>query len=113
MQRVMALRNSPEWSSVKSLLARIQYAPSTLSPLLPAELSEAEIVEYDLLLLAEDAWQRLAITLDEKGNPLTSQDEQGRLVIHDPVLAEWDARARANAEKMEAELAKAVEVARE
>lgn len=78
--------------------------------MLPAELSEAELYEYELLALPEEQWSRFALTLNEQGETLTSVDEQGKLVINDPVLAEWDAKARANAEAMEKKLAESFEV---
>jgi hypothetical protein len=78
--------------------------------MIAAELSEPELLEYDLLMLSDEHWGRIALTLDDKGAPLIVKDEQGKLVINDPVLAEWDAKARANAEALEKKLADAFEV---
>jgi len=68
---------------------------------LPAELSDAELEEYDLLRIPETDWQKFAMMFTPDGKPLVSQDESGALVFNDPQLAEWDRKARANAEALD------------
>jgi len=68
---------------------------------LPAELSDAELEEYDLLRIPEAEWQKIVMMLTPEGRPLVDRDENGTLVFNDPQLAEWDRKARANAEALD------------
>lgn len=51
--------------------------------------------------IPEAEWQKFAMMFTADGKPLVGRNEDGALVFNDPQLAEWDRKARANAEALD------------
>lgn len=82
------------WSTLQSLIARLPLPPSRSNPGQP-DISEGALREYEMLCMDPKDWEQLDLMYGADGQPFISFDESGKLTINDPLLAQWDADARA------------------
>lgn len=94
--RVRKARAASEWPCVQPLYQKLVVPASQFNPLEPL-LSDDDAYELWLLRLEDKQWQEIEQQCMEDGRPLIDFDEEGNLLINDPVLAAIDAEARANA----------------